>query len=232
MDISALSIFVEVIRRGSFAAVAKDRNVDPSSISRLIAGLEDELGIRLFQRSTRQLSPTEEGRIYFERIEPLIEELEHARAAAQDAGAGLSGTLRLSTTIAFGQLCIVPLLAEFRANHPGLALELVLTDTNLDLIAERIDVAIRLGPRLDLHRRCLENCQAKHLCDEVLGRVGIRSRSPRSNAGAPIVMRRRIRPACSRAAVLPLNAPRSSPACAPALRASGSCRRRRAPADR
>lgn len=150
MDVSALSIFVEVMRRGSFAAVAKDRNLDPSSISRLIAGLENELGIRLFQRSTRQLSPTESGRIYFERIEPLIEELEHARAAAQDAGAGLTGTLRFSTTVAFGQICIVPLLADFRAAHPGLSLELVLTDSNLDLIADRIDVSIRLGPRLDL----------------------------------------------------------------------------------
>jgi DNA-binding transcriptional LysR family regulator len=150
MDVSALSIFVEVMRRGSFAAVAKDRNVDPSSISRLIASLEDELGIRLFQRSTRQLAPTEGGRIYFERIEPLIEELEHARAAAQDAGAGVSGTLRVSTTVAFGQICIVPLLGEFRRSHAGLSLDLLLTDTNLDLIGERIDVAIRLGPRLDV----------------------------------------------------------------------------------
>ena len=123
MDISALSIFVEVIRRGSFAAVAKDRNVDPSSISRLFAGLEDELGIRLFQRSTRQLSPTEEGRIYFERIEPLIEELEHARAAAQDAGAGLSGTFgsRLRSRLDSSALCRSwpssgPIILAWRSN--------------------------------------------------------------------------------------------------------------------
>lgn len=150
MDVVTLSIFVEVMRRGSFAAVAKDRNVDPSSISRLIASLEEELGIRLFQRSTRQLVATEGGRIYFERIEPLIEELEHARQAARDVSVGLVGTLRLSTTVAFGQICIVPLLADFRQTYPGLSLELLLTDSNLDLIGERIDVAIRLGPRLDV----------------------------------------------------------------------------------
>lgn len=150
MDVSTLFIFAEVMRRGSFAAVAKDRNVDPSSISRVIAGLEEELGIRLFQRSTRQLAPTESGRIYFERIEPLIEELEHARLAAQEAGVSLSGNLRVSTTVAFGQICIVPLLTDFRSRYPALSLELLLTDTNLDLISERIDVAIRLGPRLDL----------------------------------------------------------------------------------
>jgi DNA-binding transcriptional LysR family regulator len=150
MDITTLSIFVEVMRRGSFAAVAKDRNLDPSSISRLIASLEEELGIRLFQRSTRQLTATEGGRIYFEKVEPLVEELEQARLAARDVSIGPSGTLRVSTTVAFGQICIVPLLPEFRRSYPGLALELLLTDSNLDLIGERIDVAIRLGPRLDL----------------------------------------------------------------------------------
>jgi DNA-binding transcriptional LysR family regulator len=150
MDITALAIFVEVMRRGSFAAVAEARNVAPSSISRVIAGLEEGLGIRLFQRSTRRLVATEAGRIFFERIEPLVEELERARLAAQDLSIGPSGILRVTTTVAFGQICIVPLLADFRRAYPGLSLELLLTDSNLDLIGERIDVAIRLGPRLDL----------------------------------------------------------------------------------
>src|SRR5579872_5008979 len=115
MDIATLAIFADVMRRGSFAAVAKDRNVDPSSVSRLIAGLEDQLGVRLFQRSTRRLAATEAGRIYFEKIEPLLDELERASLTARDAGTGPSGTLRISTTVAFGQICIVPLLADFRA---------------------------------------------------------------------------------------------------------------------
>ena len=71
-------LFVEVMNQGSFAAVARDRNLDPSSVSRAIASLEAELGIRLFQRTTRQLSPTEAGTIYFERIEPLVEEMQQA----------------------------------------------------------------------------------------------------------------------------------------------------------
>ncbi|PSB15592.1 LysR family transcriptional regulator, partial [filamentous cyanobacterium CCP2] len=73
MDVSVLQIFVEVVRQGSFAAVARDRNLDPSSVSRTIAGLEEELGIRLFHRTTRRLSLTEAGTVYFERIEPLVE---------------------------------------------------------------------------------------------------------------------------------------------------------------
>jgi DNA-binding transcriptional LysR family regulator len=75
MDLSVLQLFIEVMRQGSFAAVARDRNIDPSSVSRAIAGLEAELGIRLFQRTTRQLSPTEAGNAYFNRIEPLVEEM-------------------------------------------------------------------------------------------------------------------------------------------------------------
>ncbi|MGF1459920.1 MAG: LysR family transcriptional regulator [Leptolyngbyaceae cyanobacterium] len=72
MEVAALQIFVEVMRQGSFAAVARDRTVDPSSVSRTIATLEQELGVRLFQRSTRRLSPTEAGLTYFNRVEPLI----------------------------------------------------------------------------------------------------------------------------------------------------------------
>jgi DNA-binding transcriptional LysR family regulator len=150
MDVSTLAIFVEVVRRGSFSAVAKDRNVEPSSISRQIASIEEELGVRLFQRSTRRLALTESGSIFFERIESLVEDFEHARTAAQDVSIGLAGDLRVTTTVAFGQICIVPLLADFRRAHPALSIELLLTDSNLDLVGERIDVAIRLGPRLDL----------------------------------------------------------------------------------
>lgn len=150
MDTAALTVFIEVMRQGSFSAVAKSRNVDPSSISRLIATLEEELGFRLFQRSTRQLVVTEAGRTYFEKIEPLIEELENARTAARDFSHNLVGDLRITTSVAFGQICVLPWVGDFRRAYPDLALELLLTDANLDLIDQRIDVAIRLGPRLDL----------------------------------------------------------------------------------
>ncbi|MEL6164349.1 MAG: LysR family transcriptional regulator, partial [Cyanobacteria bacterium J06628_3] len=84
MDLSVLQIFVEVMRHGSFAAVARERNIDPSSVSRTIAGLESELSIRLFQRTTRKLSPTEAGITYFQRVEPLIEEIQQAAEIAKD----------------------------------------------------------------------------------------------------------------------------------------------------
>ncbi|MDJ0945949.1 MAG: LysR family transcriptional regulator [Kiloniellales bacterium] len=149
MEISALQVFAEVMRRGSFAAVARDRDVSPSAISRSVAALEAELGLRLFQRTTRRLAPTEAGALYFARVEPLLGELEQARQAATDLQEAPSGTLRVTASVAFGQTCLVPLLPELQRRYPQLALELLLTDSNLDLVAERIDVALRLGPRRD-----------------------------------------------------------------------------------
>jgi DNA-binding transcriptional LysR family regulator len=145
MELSVLQTFVDVVKQGSFAAVARERNIDPSSVSRAIAGLETELGIRLLQRTTRQLSLTEAGMTYFQRIEPLVEEMQQAIDIAADISGQPKGTLRITTSVSFGLKCIVPLLPDFRAMYPDLTLDLVLTDTNVDLFTERIDLAIRLG---------------------------------------------------------------------------------------
>lgn len=144
-----LQIFVEVMRQGSFAAVARDRNIDPSSVSRAIAGLEEELGIRLLQRTTRQLSPTEAGMAYFQRIEPLVEEMQQAIDIATDVTGQPKGTLRVTASVSFGLKCIVPLLSSFSVMYPDLTVDLLLTDAIVDLLAERIDVAVRLGPLAD-----------------------------------------------------------------------------------
>lgn len=140
-----LQIFVEVVRQGNFAAVARDRGLDPSSVSRTIKGLEKELGVRLFQRTTRRLSPTESGTAYFERIEPLVEEMQQATNVAIDMSGQPKGTLRVTASVPFGQKCIVPLLPEFGTMYPDLTVNLQLTDAVVDLFSERIDLAIRLG---------------------------------------------------------------------------------------
>ncbi|WP_414562255.1 MULTISPECIES: LysR substrate-binding domain-containing protein [unclassified Anabaena] len=150
MDLNNLRIFIEVARSGSFAAVARNRNIDPSSVSRAIAALEHELGLRLFQRSTRRIALSEAGNLYFGRIEALVDELDHARDEALAVSASPVGTLRLTASVAFGHKCIVPLLPEFRALFPDLKLELLLSDTILDLVSERIDLAVRLGPSIDI----------------------------------------------------------------------------------
>ena len=149
MDISSLELFTEVVRQGSFAAAARERRMDPSSVSRAIAAFEDELGTRLFQRSTRQLAPTEAGQLYFERITPLLDELRQAQAAAIDISAQPKGVLRVNSAVAFGMHGIVPMLPQFHSDYPELTVELQLSDNVVDLYAERIDLAVRLAPMVD-----------------------------------------------------------------------------------
>jgi len=149
MDLDNLYLFIEVVQQGSFAKVARTWNIDPSSVSRAIAKLESELGIRLFQRSTRKLEITEIGEIYFQKIVPLVDELKSAQQIAIDIHQKPQGTLRTTAGVAFAQQQIVPLLPQLAKLYPDLSIELILIDSYLDLIEERIDVAIRLGTLQD-----------------------------------------------------------------------------------
>lgn len=146
MDLDTLSLFVHVVQRGSFAAAARDRNLDPSSVSRTIAGLEAALNVRLLQRTTRAMVLTEAGEQYFARIQPLLEELARVHDDTTSMRADPLGTLRLTASVSFGDTCLIPLLPAFQEAFPRLHLELILTDKTLDLVAERIDLAIRLAP--------------------------------------------------------------------------------------
>ena len=158
MEVDDLRTFVEVMRRKSFAAVARARDVAPSSISRTIGTLEQRLGVRLFQRTTRRLAPTAAALAYFDRIEPIIDELEQAALVAVDSGETMRGTLRVTASVAFAQHNVVPLVPEFSRRHPEIVFELLLTDSMVDLIEQRVDLAIRIGHLADstmiAHRLC------------------------------------------------------------------------------
>ena len=149
MDLSALGVFIDVMQQRSFAAVARSRNVDPSSVSRAIAKLERDLDIRLFQRSTRKLQPTEAGQLYFDRVFPAVAEITAARQQAMEVSQTPRGTLRVTAPVVFAEKQLTPLLPEFARRYPDLREELLLVDAYLDLIAERIDVAIRVGTLRD-----------------------------------------------------------------------------------
>src|SRR5262245_50174608 len=99
MDTAALEMFVEIVRRGNFAAVARDRDVAPSVISRTIKSLEAELNARLFQRTTRRLSLTEAGNAFFDRISPVVEEIERARESVAEQDVHPTGILRVTTSV-------------------------------------------------------------------------------------------------------------------------------------
>jgi DNA-binding transcriptional LysR family regulator len=149
MEIASLKLFVDIARLGSLAAVARKQNVDPATISRNLQALEVDLGVRLFQRSTRKLSLTLAGQDYLDSIEGVVEQLELARERALSQDTALTGTLRLTASFALGQLRVVPLLPLFRKQFPKLKFELNFTDTNVDLVAERMDLALRLSPRIE-----------------------------------------------------------------------------------
>lgn len=149
MNLRDLALLLEVARAGSFAAAAKAVGTDPSTVSRSIATLEAQLGLRLFQRTTRSLSLTEAGDLYLSRAQPLLEELTRLGAEARDIKAEPRGRLRLTTSVTFGQAMILPLLPEFRRLYPEIALDCLFTDQNLDLIGERIDLALRLAPSIE-----------------------------------------------------------------------------------
>lgn len=147
MNTDTLNTFVEVALQGSFAAAARKLEVDPSSVSRTVAGLEQELRLRLFQRTTKRLELTEAGEIYLNRIKPLLGEFDHALDEAHMVSSGASGTLRMTTSVSFAQICIIPLIAEFKQLYPLINLELQLTDSVVDLVADGVDLACRLGPK-------------------------------------------------------------------------------------
>ncbi|MEL6887330.1 MAG: LysR family transcriptional regulator [Pseudomonadota bacterium] len=146
MDIDALRTVQLVAQHGSFAAVARVTGVDPSSVSRTVAGVEAALGLRLFQRSTRALRLTEAGAVYLGRLGPLLDDLDLARDAAAEIGTAPRGLVRLTASVAFGHDVLVPALAALRQELPGIMLELILSDQNVDMVASQVDLAIRLAP--------------------------------------------------------------------------------------
>ena len=146
MDTDALRTLLAVARAGSFAALARERGLDPSSVSRAVADVERRLGVRVFQRTTRRLAPTEAGRVFLARIAPLLDGLDEAADAARDSVAEPSGLLRLTASVALGERWLIPRLAPFRAAHPLIEFDLALTDRVVDLLAEGVDLALRLGP--------------------------------------------------------------------------------------
>ena len=149
--LAALEIFVRVVDTGSFSAVARNQRIGQPAVSKAVVQLEEWLGVSLLMRSTRSVVPTEAGRIFYERAKRTIEEADEAVVAARGSACGLSGKLRVSTSVCFGRLHVIPNLSAFLAEHPDLDIDLVLDDRNVDLVNEGIDVALRMGAIPDSH---------------------------------------------------------------------------------
>jgi DNA-binding transcriptional LysR family regulator len=145
----AIETFVRVVDTGSFSAAARIQNIGQPAVSKLIAQLEDWLGVKLLLRSTRGLAPTEAGVSFYTRARRTIEEADEAVLAARGAATALSGRVRVSAAVCFARLHIVPKLPIFLAAHPGLEVELLLEDRKVDLVEEAVDVALRMSTLTD-----------------------------------------------------------------------------------
>ncbi|GHD62902.1 LysR family transcriptional regulator [Thalassobaculum fulvum] len=148
-NLSAMASFARVVDEGSFSRAAIRLGLSKSAVSKQVARLEDRLGTRLLNRSTRRLSLTEAGLRLYERCQRIIAEAEAAEAEAGSLQSDPSGLLRVTTGVSFGQLHLARHLPALLDRHPGLAIDLVLNDRVVDMVEEGYDVALRIGRLAD-----------------------------------------------------------------------------------
>lgn len=146
----ALKLFVETVDAKGFSSAARRVNLATSSVTRMMDGLEEELGTVLLNRSTRQVTVSEAGAAYYQRARKILDAVAEADALIADRGDTPVGQLRVSLPVAFGRRCIAPFLGGLIAQYPKLELEVTLTDEIVDLLGERIDLSIRLGSAASL----------------------------------------------------------------------------------
>jgi DNA-binding transcriptional LysR family regulator len=161
--LAAMDAFVRVVDAGSFSGAANQLRMGQSAVSKAIAQLEGRLRVRLLLRSTRGLTPTEAGRIFYERAKRSVEEAEEAEFGARGAVTTLSGRLRIHATVAFGRLCVLPRLPGFLAEHPALDVDIILDDRKIDLVETGIDIGLRAGQLSNsaLTARKIAQCQRR-----------------------------------------------------------------------
>jgi Transcriptional regulator len=149
LNLQRMTIFVAVVDTGSFTAAAATLGQTKAVVSFNVRQLESELGVTLLLRSTRRLTLTEAGSVFYQRGIALLKAAESLQDEVRASHAGLSGELRITTTPEYGSLVVVPALAAFSRQHPGLRVRHVSSSWHADLISERFDVAIRLGTLAD-----------------------------------------------------------------------------------
>ena len=141
--------FVRTVEAGSFSGAAKALGISAVAVGKNVQRLERQLGVRLLQRSTRKLSLTEEGRLYYERCTGPLRDLENAQSAIAEKGRSPSGTLRVTSLSPFGRAYVLPLIPAFSRLYPAIEIELHLDDAVSDMIAGGYDVGIRAGEARD-----------------------------------------------------------------------------------
>lgn len=161
-SLSDIAVFVAVVRAGSFTAAAEQLEMSRPMVSKYLGRLENHLGARLLHRTTRKLSLTEVGRVYFDRCQAGLEELQEAEAEVLRMQATPRGVLRVNVPMSFGILYVAPRLGEFRRAFPEVRVELNLDDRKVDVIEEGFDVSVRISDLPDSSLVARRLCACRH----------------------------------------------------------------------
>lgn len=164
-----LAVFVDVARELSFVAAARTTRMPASSVSRAVARLEDALGVRLLQRTSRRVVLTAEGQQLLLRASPAVDDLGNALRGVVDAGSQVRGIIRVTAPAFTGSTRVAGALAEFARSHPGVTIELDASNAMRDVLEDRFDLAIRVGPLVDA------DLVARRLWDSEFGVFAARS---------------------------------------------------------
>ncbi len=159
--LQAMELFTSAVREGSFSAAGRRAGLSPASVSRQVAALETSLGVQLLNRSSRTLTLTEAGREYLARLEPILQDIADAEAAAAALQTTPRGTLRVHSRLMFGMRVVAPMIPAFQARYPELRVELRLTEHPARMAEDEVDIDLRLSPSADaaLMQRRLLRCE-------------------------------------------------------------------------
>ena len=160
-QLTTIALFCKSAELGSFTAAANAMGVTPAAVSRGVGRLEDRLGIKLFRRTTRSMSLTDDGRLYFEQCRAAIAQIDDAEKTITGEQSEPRGLLRISAPSSYAHYRLLPRLADFKSRYPLIELDINITSRNIDFVEEGYDVAIRLGmpPDSRLIARKLEDAR-------------------------------------------------------------------------
>ena len=147
--VAGLQLFIRVVETGSFSKASADLGITQPTATKHVAALEARLGARLFHRSTRGVTPTEVGTAYYDKAKAIARQLEEADSLAALMQSRVQGSLRISTSVAFGRRVLTPLVLRFMQQHPGLQIDLSFDDRYVNLVEQGVDLAIRMGRLAD-----------------------------------------------------------------------------------
>jgi len=147
--VTAVQLFIRVVETGSFSKAAGEFAITQPTATKAVAAMEQRLGARLLHRTTRGVSPTEVGTLYYDKCKAIAHEIEAADNLAMLMQSGVGGTLRVSTSVAFGRRVLVPLAIRYMREHPGLTVDLGFDDRYVNMVEQGVDLAIRMGRLAD-----------------------------------------------------------------------------------